>query len=60
MRVTAPVQKALLSLSYYVVFVPLAWVLRQFHDVLDQQWDVRRVTYFDSSPDDSRPRTDKR
>jgi len=44
-------RKALLILFYYAVFTPLAWVLRRFHDVLDQEWDARRVTYFDLPPD---------
>jgi hypothetical protein len=50
------VRKALLILFYYTVFAPLAWILRLFHDVLDQAWDSKRVTYFDLTPEPSATR----
>lgn len=34
-------------LSYLAVFAPLAWVVRQFHDVLHRRWDPERATYFE-------------
>lgn len=43
----AAVTRTLLVLCYLAVFLPLAWLLRQFHNVLHQQWDPERATYFD-------------
>lgn len=31
---------------YYVVLCPVAWLIRSRRDVLEQQWDPRRTSYF--------------
>jgi hypothetical protein len=45
---THAVLALLLNLGYVVLFSPLAWVLRRFCDVLDQDWDAQATTYFET------------
>jgi hypothetical protein len=41
--------KVLLTLVYYLVFVPVSALVRLFHDPLDRAWDAERETYWSFS-----------
>ena len=38
--------KVLLTLAYYLFFVPLWAIVRLFHDPLDRRWDAERESYW--------------
>lgn len=39
-------RKVLLGVFYYALFVPVASVVRLFHDPLDRAWDAERTSYW--------------
>ena len=39
-------RKVLLTVIHYVLFVPIASVVRLFHDPLDRAWDAERASYW--------------
>ena len=49
-------RKLLLTVVYYSLFVPIAGVVRLFHDPLNRKWDPERATYwsFDDGGIDAR------
>ena len=46
--------KVLLTVVHYALFVPLARVVRLFHDPLDRAWDAERASYWIVTNDRSR------
>jgi hypothetical protein len=38
--------KVLITLVYYLVFVPVSAFVRLLHDPLDRAWDAERETYW--------------
>lgn len=43
-------RKLLLQVAYYVLFVPVAWVVRRFRDPLDRRWEPERASYWTFEP----------
>ena len=47
--------KVLLTVVHYLLFVPIASVVRLFRDPLDRAWDAERTSYWIFTSGDVRP-----
>jgi hypothetical protein len=39
-------RKLLLTVVYYALFAPVAWIVRLFRDPLDRRWEPDRASYW--------------